>query len=492
MKFLGIQCFSTNNEARIWNKSITRNPANSSVNRVQNGAWEDYEAGDMVISPEGNQLSSFGPEIQIARRWADEGYALYGNKQIHIVKCAVGGTTIYPGSSSADTDWSSHDGQLKELALDYFIRPAMEALRQENKVPKCIGIVWGQGESDATNGFDAQYQAELTTFLNDIRYESGFLDAKILIMELSNHLDGNSAWDSIKSSQSTVAGALSSAELIVTDGSDGETEIGRFLSSLGAGTIHYSGPGILTLGNKYYDALDFAGSYYTERWDYSLYGGGLPFGANIDKTAWTTDETYAKLQMFPYPTSTGSLNSLTWVRDAGLASRPNLSVEPAPCFTVNALNGASDQEIIFSMIHDGDGDTKPGIFIRSDYDGSTQNPGTGYLAQVRDGGGTLTIFERTGGNFVAMNGSPVTPSQSPAAGELYWYRVTMIGNTLKMYNSPNGLQWTEQFSATSSTHASGNTTMTLFNGEMTKSIGGIRASHCGRSKHSLHEIFNIA
>ena len=54
----------------------------------------------------------------------------------------------------------------------------------------------------------------------------------------------------------------------------------------------------------------------------------------------------------------------------------------------------------------------------------------------------------------------------------------MIGTTLKMYNSPDGLLWTEQFSVIDTEYASGDMQMSLFNGVLIKNVGPLKFSNC--------------
>ena len=260
-------------EVKIWNKPIQRSPSEIGTNHVDNGAWKDYEIGDMVTSPVGPQ--SFGPELQIAIKWRDMYYEQLGKKPLYIIKCAIGGTSLKRRrNSDIDQSWDNEVGSLRNLVVDYFARPAIQQLKIQGLMPKSIGFIWGQGESDAKSiSESAAYFDELSEFIPDIVTKIGFPDTRVLIMGLSNACDYSLNWVEVKIAQMEYALKNDNAVLISTDGGhlgvDIETQttneaiprydLGKIISFL-----HYSSAGLITLGSQFFDALDFSGASFVD------------------------------------------------------------------------------------------------------------------------------------------------------------------------------------------------------------------------------------
>ncbi len=472
-------------KVKIYNKSITRSPANATVNRVDNGAWADYTLGSMVVSPQGSAAGAFGPEYSLASWWRDNMFASTG-KALHIIKCAVGGTPITPGSTAADSNWSNSAGQLRELAREFVVQPALRLLALQGLTPRLLGIFWGHGESDADSAAQAAaYQAALTGLLTEAQTKYGFVNPRIVVMGLSAYNTPATEWAVVKAAQTSAVNAQRTAGkdvvLMPTDGSDSITPVARYLPGVGAGNIHYDSLGQMQLGKRFAQLLSTSPATYKKAWDFEFFGATYPVGEPLDLSAAGgfagVISNWGSLRVVRYPTASGYANALTWVRDGERAFR-DYSVFPAPSFELSALAGATDVEIIFRMIHDGDFNTKPGFGVRGVY-ANGDFSGQGYLTQVRNGGATLTMFRReANNNWTALSGSPATPTQSPAASNPYWYRVVVKGTSWTVWNSPDGRTWTQQWTGTDATYASGNVNFSLYNGSLDKTIGNTLAAHC--------------
>ena len=476
-----------NGEVKIWNKPLTRNPSSISVNHTDDGVWKNYAIGDMITSPSGT--NPFGPELQVARLWRDKYYARLKNKPLYIVKCAIGGASLHE-NNNVDQSW--HDGlnSIRDLAVNYFSIPAIRQLQLQNLKPKCIGLVWGQGESDATPSESTAYQTNLTNLITDLTTQIGFPDAKIIVMGLSAACDDSTHWIAVKQAQADYVLSNANSTLITTDGKfealgdltiQIASPIARYLDNIGAGPMHYSSSGLITLGNKYFDSLNLNGTKYVENWDFTLIG--LRDGEEVlVNNQIDIEDTYGSLNFLQYPTSTGTNNAVTWVRSGETRARPSITASPMSEFLILDLTKTSSPsapfqnvEVIFRMIHDGDLNTKLGILLRS-----SGFPGvdSGVLIQVREGGGQLAMFERDG-RWKKMSGSPTIPSQLPRYSNPYWYRVTLIDLELNVYNSPNGKIWTQQYRGNLARGAvSGQTRFTLYNGKCDKVMGDQRIAHC--------------
>ena len=260
-------------EVKIWNKPLQRSPSEIGTNHVDNGAWKDYEVGDMVTSPVGPQ--PFGPELQIAIKWRDIYYEQLGKKPLYIIKCAIGGTGMNRRNAyDIDQSWDNGDGSLKNLAVKYFARPAIQQLETQGLTPKSIGFIWGQGESDTTSvGESAVYFDELSNFIPDIVTKIGFPDTRVLIMGLSNACDSSLNWAEVKMAQMEYVLKDDNAVLISTDGGhlsiDQETQntkeaIPRYEHDRIVSFLHYKSAGLITLGSKFFDALEFPGKSFVD------------------------------------------------------------------------------------------------------------------------------------------------------------------------------------------------------------------------------------
>lgn len=475
-------------EVKIYDKPITRNPANSTINRVNNGVWKDYALGDMVTSPTGTASTAFGPELSIAIQWRDTKYNTTG-KPLYIIKCAVGGTGL-AADANPDNSWDTSDDSLRQLFYEYFAAPALLDLRLQGLTPKCVGIIWGQGETDSFNSTKAAaYEANLTQLVGELPTTIGFPDAQFYLMGLSEYLDGDADWDLVKTAQANVATANSNVTLIPTDGSGTEFKINRYISGDPAGEIHYNSSGTMTLGVLYFKNLDLINRIdYVTPYLYEFFSNAASPGTPMPKDAITVDDHYGNVSPVMFPTSGSAINAMTWVRSGSDPARTNIADNPTPNIFITNANPHTDIEVVFQLLHDGDVDTKPGVFVRGSGFSTVDNKNVGYLAQVRQGGAELTFFEGDGVGYSAFPSSPITPTQSPAAGDPYWYKVTMIANNFRMYNSPDGKIWTLQFDQNDPTYTTGELVLSLFNGRMDKAIGGELTAHCAFSNILIKQL----
>lgn len=467
-------------EVMIWSKSFTVNPPTLATNRVDDGQWINYQLGEMVITPAGpNPISA---ELQIAKRWRDEWYALMGDKPLYIIKLGVGGTTL-ADSGGIDTSWHDGNDSLRELFIDYFFTPAIRRLRLSGWEPKCVGMIWAQGEGDAlTPAMASAYAANLAQFCTDMRARTGYgNDLTILIMQLSDWMN-TVDWNLVKTAQANQPDST----LIVTDGTDGQQNVVRYVTGTGAGDIHYNAPGLLVLGNKYFDNLDLSGASYTEPWDYTYYSTGID-GRPFVTSDIVVDNTYSTASVVMYPTNAGDQPLATFVREGAQPVRPAADTSPSPSFTITPLNGTnSDVEIILSINHDGDVDTKPGIMLRT---ANQPNPTQGVLIQFENA--LYTIRERTGGSWHNMPGTPLVPVPAATPGDTYSYRITVIGTQITIFNSPTGNNWVQQYQGTfqrSQTSNPGDVWFTLFEGQMTKTIGTVQCAHAAWGAIAIRQL----
>lgn len=150
----------------------------------------------------------FGPEIQFGRTIADE----FSSDNFALIKHAVGGTDLH-------TDWDPSGGETYGEFRDT-VKDGLGALTDAGHTYEIVGMLWTQGERDGKDGrTTAQYEADLNTFIGDIRTRYG----EDLLFFLSRLSSGQTdvpanGLAQIRAAQSNVATNDSNAYLIDTDG----------------------------------------------------------------------------------------------------------------------------------------------------------------------------------------------------------------------------------------------------------------------------------
>jgi hypothetical protein len=239
----------------------------------------------------------FGPELSFGiglhQALGSEG------ARIAVIKHTKGATSLhtdwFPGGNATTTGdgllyqafQATVSGGLASLAALY---PAATI--------QVEGMIWHQGEADAGNATNAaNYQANLTTFIADVRatYGSG---VKFGIVQLGNT---QTALDptrraTVKTAQATVADASPRNYLVITDD----------LPMAAGSTIHFGTAGVLTIGTRLADAMrrvpidDDDGNGLDDAWEEEHWGVGNtgqdPDGdddkdgrSNLEEFLWLTD-----------------------------------------------------------------------------------------------------------------------------------------------------------------------------------------------------------
>lgn len=114
-----------------------------------------------------------------------------GNVKIGLVPCAAGGTSIDNWNNNA---WFGNTGNF------YLYTNLIKRAQKATKSGILIGMIWHQGESDATTALYPTYQNKLKTLFLKIRTDLKMPNMPIVAGELGNYLVNNSSyprWDSI-------------------------------------------------------------------------------------------------------------------------------------------------------------------------------------------------------------------------------------------------------------------------------------------------------
>jgi hypothetical protein len=164
--------------------------------------YEDWTLG--ALQPDSDE---FGPEVTFGRSIADA----FPGDEFAIIKHAKGGKSL-------DVDWDPNDGSTYSDFRTQ-VTKGKEKLEEGGNSTEIVGMLWTQGERDAKlDRTTAQYQADLTEFIADVRTEYGadlpfFLSQlSVLQTDISEEQLGE-----IRLAQANVAAGDSNAYLINTD-----------------------------------------------------------------------------------------------------------------------------------------------------------------------------------------------------------------------------------------------------------------------------------
>lgn len=253
-----------------WN-STQDNPKN--IVRIYRSHFSrnDHPSGKMVImqpritDPDdtryafnevnGNGLWStkdiFGPEIGLAIKWRTN--AKTANRPLIIIKFAVGGTSI-DDNGTAYQHWGLRAdgvplaGSLMRPA-ESVIDDAVAALRAQGKVPRLVGIYWGQGENDRN---DSDYSASLKRLMARLRKSTGVSNAQFFIQTIYS---GDSNFKNIHAQQiDTCTNDINCTLLSVNDFVSSKDAYLKY-PPIGSEQVHYTAHGEMLIGARLFAML---------------------------------------------------------------------------------------------------------------------------------------------------------------------------------------------------------------------------------------------
>lgn len=187
------------------------------------------------LQPDGKNPGEFGPEVTFGRTMADA----FPTTQFALIKYAAGGTALY-------NDWAPDTGSGPGAQYNLFqqtVTDGLAALHSAGHTTDIIGMLWHQGESDAIEGQEANYQTNLTNFISDVRSNYG-TDLPFMIGEIRR--------------QSTATNTVADAQVAVGAADPNSTFVqAADLSFLD--TYHFDAASMTTLGERY--ANSYASNY---------------------------------------------------------------------------------------------------------------------------------------------------------------------------------------------------------------------------------------
>lgn len=180
----------------------------------------------------GASTSQFGPEVTFGRDIA----AANPDENIGLIKYAVGATSLWEDWKAGATAATSGP---QYLGLLQAVENALASLGT-GETPEIAGIVWMQGESDAIEGHGAQYGANLTNFIKQLRADLELPDLEFAIGQIHHNWPGDPL--DVMQAQAEVCAADPLTRLVYTD-------------DLSTYSRHYDTAGQMELGSRFAAAL---------------------------------------------------------------------------------------------------------------------------------------------------------------------------------------------------------------------------------------------
>jgi len=178
---------------------------------------------------------AWGPEVEFAYRWRQD----HADETLYIVKSAKGSTGL--AADPAQLDWSPATREL------FATTESMVSSAESYLGEPLSGVLWMQGEQDATSSMKAEnYQSNLLSLFEEVRLEWGAVSTPILFGRISNKADF-AFEDLVRTAQDTISESDSNAAAANTD------EFGMQIDQ-----IHYSSEGQQALGLALYELFEFS------------------------------------------------------------------------------------------------------------------------------------------------------------------------------------------------------------------------------------------
>jgi len=187
-----------------------------------------YEGATLAaLEPSG---ANFGPEVTFGRYVADA----FPVDDFAIIKYGIGGSNLH-------TDWDPNTGSTYGV-FRATVTNGLAALQSGGNSTEIVGMLWVQGERDAKdNRTTAEYQADLTEFIADVRTRYGadlpFFLSRLSVLQTDISVDQLAE---IRPAQANVAAGDSNAYMINTDSFGMKTD-----------HLHFDGAGQQSLGQAF-------------------------------------------------------------------------------------------------------------------------------------------------------------------------------------------------------------------------------------------------
>lgn len=191
----------------------------------------------------------FGPELGMGRTIRD--LIHIPNAKVAVIKYAYSGSNIYSGWWPDGTTNSAADGP-RYQAFQTTVRNGLNALQSQypDYEIEILGMGWVQGESDALDGYAADYQNNLTALIADIRATFEIPNMVFALSKLSPNQRTTVAWDTVRAAQDAVAAADPRVVATETTGTDYPVAADFY-----EGNLHYLSSALLLIGQDLGNAI---------------------------------------------------------------------------------------------------------------------------------------------------------------------------------------------------------------------------------------------
>lgn len=209
-----------------------------------------------TLGPAGNTTNLFGVELGAGFRLRD----FMGRTDLALIKHARGGTKLtpnpisyetgswYPGANAADTaNWGQEFTNFVQT-----VNSGLSALESQGYTPQIVGMLWVQGEADATNAqAGADYEKNLTLMISRVREQfkvpaMPFVYAQVLPYQTRHSsVAVRQAMEDIDQDSGKPA-AVTGAFMVPTEGMGEQGD-----------AVHFNTPGQLALGQSLAHALAY-------------------------------------------------------------------------------------------------------------------------------------------------------------------------------------------------------------------------------------------
>ncbi|MEY3895205.1 MAG: hypothetical protein RLZZ214_724, partial [Verrucomicrobiota bacterium] len=234
----------SNADGRATISGLPTSPVNLQQPQADVDFFHKVEGGTAALTtlrPGLSETAQFGPEIILGREMADL-WASETNTRVAIIKYANGGTNLavqWKGGGNATT---TGDGT-EYVVFQQTVTAGLAALAAAypSATLDLQGMVWLQGESDATAAYAPSYQTNLTNFITDVRATYGAALPFVIARLSSGQTNLNSTYlNQVRAAQDAVNAADPRTGILITDS-----------FGLNADNLHFSAAGQQSIGEGF-------------------------------------------------------------------------------------------------------------------------------------------------------------------------------------------------------------------------------------------------
>jgi hypothetical protein len=239
----------------------------STLTNLQSGSGNIDVKGTAYVNqqypPQSSPVNRFGPELSLGRTVRDLIHET--DSKVAVIKYALGGTSLYnPNHWLPDgtANRTADGGVYKTFQTTVWSGLAALSNNYPDYEIEILGMGWVQGEADATSATEyTNYQANLTTFIQDIRATFG-TNIIFALSKLSPNQNTIPYLTEVRAQQDAVAATVPNVRATETIGTNYAVA-----TAYAEGSLHYLSPSLVQigqdLGNAIVDASGLAAEQFT-------------------------------------------------------------------------------------------------------------------------------------------------------------------------------------------------------------------------------------